>query len=66
VIDVKAAALEAHKSQLTWLRDHDGIDVVDQMRTAAHYRGMQCGAAYAEGFVPCQTWLRGTTRRLLP
>jgi LmbE family N-acetylglucosaminyl deacetylase len=66
VIDVKAAALEAHKSQLAWLRDHDGIDVVDQMRTAAHYRGMQCGAAYAEGFVPCQTWPRGTTRRLLP
>jgi N-acetylglucosamine malate deacetylase 1 len=66
VIDVKAAALEEHQSQVTWLRDHDGIDVVDQMRTATHYRGMQCGVSYAEGFVPCQTWLRGTTRRLLP
>jgi len=66
VIDVKTKALEAHESQLTWLRDHDGIDVVEQMITSARYRGMQCGAAYAEGFVPCQTWLRGTTRRLLP
>jgi LmbE family N-acetylglucosaminyl deacetylase len=66
VIDVKAAALEAHQSQLTWLRDHDGIDVVEQMRTATRYRGMQCGVAYAEGFIACQTWLRGTTRRVLP
>jgi N-acetylglucosamine malate deacetylase 1 len=65
-IDAKVAMLEAHVSQLSWLRDHDGIDVVDQMKTATRYRGMQCGVAYAEGFVPCQTWLRGTTRRLLP
>jgi hypothetical protein len=64
-IDAKVAMLEAHVSQLSWLRDHDGIDVVDQMKTATRYRGMQCGVAYAEGFVPCQTWLRGTTRRLL-
>jgi LmbE family N-acetylglucosaminyl deacetylase len=66
VIDVKAAALEAHESQLTWLRDHDGIDVVEQMKTATRYRGQQCGVAYAEGFVPSLTWLRGTTSRLLP
>ena len=65
-IDAKVAMLEAHESQLSWLRDHDGIDVVDQMKTATRYRGMQCGVAYAEGFVPCQRWLRGTTRRLLP
>jgi LmbE family N-acetylglucosaminyl deacetylase len=66
VIETKTAMLEAHKSQLTWLRDHDGVDVVEQMRTATRYRGLQCGAAYAEGFVPCLTWLRPTTRRLLP
>jgi N-acetylglucosamine malate deacetylase 1 len=66
VIDVKAAALEAHESQLAWLRDHDGIDVVEQMKTATRYRGQQCGVAYAEGFVPSLTWLRGTTSRLLP
>jgi LmbE family N-acetylglucosaminyl deacetylase len=66
VIDVKSAMLEAHQSQVSWLRDHDGIDVVEQMRTSTRYRGMQCGVDYAEGFVPCLTWLRGTTRRLLP
>jgi N-acetylglucosamine malate deacetylase 1 len=65
-IETKAAMLEAHESQLAWLRDHDGIDVVEQMRTTARFRGQQCGVAYAEGFTPCLTWLRGTTRRLLP
>jgi LmbE family N-acetylglucosaminyl deacetylase len=65
-IETKVAMLEAHESQLTWLRDHDGIDVVEQMRTATRYRGLQCGVAYAEGFRPCRTWLRAQTRRLLP
>jgi LmbE family N-acetylglucosaminyl deacetylase len=65
-IDTKIAMLEAHESQLTWLRDHDGIDIVEQMKTTTRFRGLQCGAAYAEGFVQCLTWLRGTTRRLLP
>jgi LmbE family N-acetylglucosaminyl deacetylase len=65
-IDTKTAMLEAHDSQLTWLRDHDGIDVVEQMRATTRFRGLQCGVTYAEGFRPCLTWLRGTTRRLLP
>lgn len=65
-IDVKAAMLEAHETQLAWLRDHDGVDIVEEMKTAARYRGQQCGVRYAEGFVQRLTWLRGTTRRLLP
>jgi len=66
VIDTKTAMLEAHQSQLTWLRDHDGVDVVELLRTVSRFRGLQCGVEYAEGFVPCLTWLRPTTRRLLP
>jgi N-acetylglucosamine malate deacetylase 1 len=66
VIDTKVAMLEAHASQLGWLRDHDGIDIVEQMRTAARFRGYQCGVDYAEGFVPCLTALRPVTRRVLP
>ena len=66
VIETKAAMLEAHQSQLVWLRDHDGVDIVEEMKTAARYRGQQCGVRYAEGFVQCLTWLRGTARRLLP
>ena len=65
-IDTKVAMLEAHQSQLTWLRDHDGVDVVEEMRTTTRFRGQQCGVTYAEAFTPCLTWLRGTTRRLLP
>jgi N-acetylglucosamine malate deacetylase 1 len=65
-IETKVAMLEAHESQLTWLRDHDGIDVVEQMRAATRFRGLQCRVQHAEGFAPCLTWLRATTRRLLP
>ena len=65
-METKVAMLEAHASQLEWLRDHDGVDIVEEMRTAARYRGQQCGVRYAEGFVRCLTWLRGTTRRHLP
>jgi LmbE family N-acetylglucosaminyl deacetylase len=66
VIDTKSAMLEAHETQLTWLRDHDGVDIVEEMRAATRFRGLQCGVKYAEGFAPCVTWLRGTTKRLLP
>jgi LmbE family N-acetylglucosaminyl deacetylase len=65
-IDKKVRMLEAHESQLRWLRDHDGVDIVETMRTATAHRGFQCGVRYAEGFAPCLTWLRGTTKRLLP
>lgn len=65
-IDVKRAMLEAHASQLGWLRDHDGVDAVEEMLTAARYRGMQCGVRYAEGFMPCDVWLRRVPRRVLP
>jgi LmbE family N-acetylglucosaminyl deacetylase len=65
-IETKVAMLEAHQSQLTWLREHDGVDIVEQMRTTTRFRGQQCGAEYAEGFRQCAVWLRGTTRRLLP
>jgi N-acetylglucosamine malate deacetylase 1 len=65
-IETKAAMLEAHESQLSWLRDHDGVDIVEQMKTTTRFRGQQCGVAYAEGFIPCRQWLRGTTKRLLP
>src|SRR3954465_6336950 len=66
VMDSKVAMLSAHESQLTWLREHDGIDAVEQMTVASRYRGMQCGAEYAEGFIACQTGRGPTPGRLLP
>lgn len=66
VMETKMAMLEAHQSQLVWLRDHDGVDIAQQMKTAAAYRGQQCGVTYAEAFISSTAWLRCTTRRLLP
>jgi len=65
-IETKLQALDCHESQIKWMRDHDGIDFLDFVRTTSKFRGLQCGAAYAEGFRPCQTWPRLTTQRLLP
>ena len=65
-IDLKLDMLECHESQLVWMREHDGIDFADMVRTCSKYRGYQCGAGYAEGFKQCQVYLKGTTKRLLP
>ena len=52
MIETKIAMVEAHESQLTWLRDHDGIDIVEQMRTATRFRGLQCGVRVRRGVHP--------------
>jgi len=65
-IDKKLEMLECHASQVVWMRDHDGIDFPDMVKTCCRYRGYQCGADYAEGFRQCQVYLKGTTKRLLP
>ena len=65
-IDLKLQMLECHASQVVWMRDHDGIDFPDMVKTCSRYRGYQCGAEYAEGFRQCQVYLKGTTKRLLP
>ena len=65
-IDLKIDMLECHESQLVWMREHDGIDFADMVKTCSRYRGYQCGADYAEGFRQCQVYLKGTTKRLLP
>lgn len=65
-IDLKIKMLECHESQIVWMRDHDGIDFPDMVRTCSRYRGYQCGAEYAEGFRQYQGYLKGTTKRLLP
>lgn len=62
----KVAMLSAHQSQLRWLIQHDGVDMLEAIAVTARYRGLQCGVRHAEGFRQCQRWLRGTTRRLLP
>ena len=65
-IDKKLEMLNCHESQIVWMRDHDGIDFPDMVKTCCRYRGFQCGADYAEGFKQCRVYLRGTTTRYLP
>lgn len=42
--------LNCQESQVGWIRDHDGIDFPDMIKTCSRYGGYQCDAAYAEGF----------------
>ena len=65
-IDLKLKMLECHESQVVWMRDHDGIDFPDMVKTCSRYRGYQCGVKYAEGFRCLRADLRQTTKRLLP
>lgn len=65
-IDLKLASLAAHSSQVEWLREHDGVDVLEQTRIVSAFRGFQAGTTYAEGFIPSLRWLRPRTKRLLP
>lgn len=65
-IELKLQALACHKSQINWMRDHDGIDFLEFVRACSRGRGCQCGVTYAEAFRPCHHYLRMTTKRLLP
>ncbi len=64
--DTKRRMLECHESQVVWLREHDGIDVVDNMTVVARFRGLQCGVRYAEAFRCHRSWARVKPERLLP
>jgi LmbE family N-acetylglucosaminyl deacetylase len=65
-IEAKIGAVDCHQSQVRWMMDHDHIDFLDFVRTVSKFRGLQCGAPYAEGFRSCMTWPRMTAKRLLP
>jgi LmbE family N-acetylglucosaminyl deacetylase len=65
-IDTKRSMLGCHKSQLEWLTDYNGIDIVDFIEVMGRFRGLACGAQYAEGFVRADVWPRISAGRLLP
>ena len=65
-IDIKEKMLSCHESQLVWLKEHDGIDVVANLRTEAAFRGNQCGVKYAEAFTQQLSSGRIRTYRILP
>ena len=65
-IELKLKMLNCHDSQLRWMRDHDGIDFEEFVRSCSRFRGIQCGAGYAEAFCQELVWPKVTAKRLLP
>lgn len=65
-MELKEQMLACHESQLRWLMDHDGIDIIAVQRARAADRGSQCKAKYAEGFTQLLASQRLRTYRCLP
>ena len=65
-MELKAEMLACHKSQIVWLRDHDGIDIIERQRVHAAFRGGQCGVKYAEAFTQFMGSQRVRPYRVLP
>lgn len=55
---IKLDMMRKHDSQLQWLKDHDGVDILDCLTTLGKMRGMQAGCNYAEGFIQHMVWGR--------
>lgn len=65
-METKEEMLKCHESQLKWLAEHDGDDIVAIQRTRAAFWGVQCKAKYAEAFKQFQGSGRMRTYRVLP
>jgi LmbE family N-acetylglucosaminyl deacetylase len=64
--ETKRRMMACHESQITWLKDHDNMDILEFIEIVALARGLQCGVRYAEGFRRADVWPRTPPRRLLP
>lgn len=65
-IQAKRDMLSKHQSQLVWLKEHDGVDIVENMVTMNKFRGLQCNVPFAEGFQKFQVFGRSAAGTLLP
>lgn len=65
-MDTKVKMLECHESQYVWLKEHVGVDVGEEAKIIAAFRGLQCGKKYAEAFTQCMVANKLSTERLLP
>lgn len=66
VIETKIAMMQCHESQLVWLKEHDNVDIVAEMKTRAAFWGRHCGVEYAEVFRPLLADGRMRPYRVLP
>lgn len=65
-IDKKKEMMSKHQSQVQWLKEHDNIDILEFIDITAKFRGLQCGAMYAEGFRLRRGWPRIPKEHLPP
>ena len=65
-IQTKKQMLLAHESQFKWIQGHHESDALELLDTTAKFRGLQCGAKYAEAFRRLSVWGRIKIDKLLP
>ena len=65
-MELKEQMLACHESQLVWLKEHDGVDIIATQRSRATHWGVQCKAPYAEAFRPLMASGRMRAYRVLP
>ena len=65
-METKHKMFACHESQIVWLKDHDGVDTVEQIEIFARFYGLQCGVKYAEVFRERFASGRQCPARLLP
>jgi len=65
-MELKEQMLACHESQIKWLKDHDGIDIIQVQRRKAAERGHQCGVKYAEAYTQLLAAQRLRPYRMLP
>jgi LmbE family N-acetylglucosaminyl deacetylase len=64
--ELKKKMLACHKSQATWLENKYKMSYLDFIEYIGRYRGLQCGASYAECFQSSPTWPKHFESVLLP
>jgi LmbE family N-acetylglucosaminyl deacetylase len=64
--ELKKAMLACHKSQAAWLQDQYEMSYLQFIEYTGRYRGLQCGARYAECFQVSPTWPKRSRATLLP
>ncbi len=64
--DVKKKMLSCHQSQSSWLEDQYKMTYLDFIDCVGRFRGLQCGAQYAECFQLSMTWPKRANSILLP
>ena len=64
--ELKKQMLACHKSQAVWLENQYQLSYLEFIEYVARFRGLQCGATYAECFQVSPTWPKRFEGTLLP